>query len=102
MENNNSQQHQKPPTKLIQCGSEEFWKILNEHEEEKAKVEIKDGYVTLRFEGEYDIALSRIETERALLCWVNHLSEKEWMTSYRLNIFIERVAEFRGFNLTAF
>jgi hypothetical protein len=47
----------------------------------------------------YEVDLSRIKTERDLLAWALHLSEKNWMTCSLLNEFIAVVGKHKRFKL---
>lgn len=63
-------------------------------------IKIQDGYVTLSWSGaDYDIALSRIKNERDLLAWAYHLSDKTWMNTTRIGLFVALVASHKGFDL---
>jgi hypothetical protein len=68
-------------------------------DEEKVVIDAKANTVTLNFAYAYEIDLDRIKSERDLLHWTLHLSEKVWMTSDRLNIFITRVGKHKGFKI---
>lgn len=47
----------------------------------------------------YEIDLNRIKTERDLLAWVRHLSEKSWITRDDLTEFITQVGEYKHFKI---
>jgi hypothetical protein len=47
----------------------------------------------------YEIDLDRIKTERDLLAWALHLTEKSWMTCSGLNHFITTVGEYKKFKI---
>ncbi|MEI7879832.1 MAG: hypothetical protein WCI95_03045 [bacterium] len=47
----------------------------------------------------YEVDLDRINSERDLLAWVLHLSEKNWTTTTLVIEFAERVAGIKGFNI---
>jgi hypothetical protein len=50
----------------------------------------------------YVIELSRIPTPEALLDWVWHLSEKNWMTTVYIRELIERVYKIKGWTRKSF
>ena len=56
-------------------------------------VVISGKYLTLNVKGQYDIELSRINTEEKLLKWIFHLSEKQWVTREIIHEVIDKVAE---------
>jgi hypothetical protein len=65
----------------------------------KIVIDAERATCTLHFDYAYEIDLDRIKTERDLLAWVKHLAGKTWMTSERLELFIDAVAEHRGFRV---
>lgn len=56
------------------------------------------GYFTINAGYSYHIELDRIPNKEALLAWVFHLSEKEWMTQYMIREFIDRVCGIKKWN----
>ena len=72
---------------------------MKKHEELISKVIIKNGCITLNFRYPYEIELNRIPTPLALMQWVHHLCEKNWMDSERICIFIEAVAANKGWKM---
>jgi hypothetical protein len=58
-----------------------------------------NNVLLLRFAYRYEVDLDRIKTERDLLAWVRQLAGKYWMAGERTEIFIEVVAQIKGFNL---
>ncbi len=57
-----------------------------------------DDHIVINVEYEYNIALSRCNTESKILSWVHHLTEKTWMTNEVMERFIEMACE--AHNLT--
>ena len=55
--------------------------------------------VTFDFLYPYEIDLDRIETERDLLAWTLHLTEKTWMNSHRLHRFITKVGRYKNLKI---
>lgn len=76
----------------------------NQHPTEtKEPVRIENGFVILYddiHDNDYDIALSRIKTERDLVAWVYHLTPKNWVDTMMLRRFIATVAEVKGWTLS--
>ena len=66
----------------------------------ESHITIEDGFITLDYAYPYDIELSRIPDERALLHWVHHLSGKTWMNNDRIAEFIGKVSAFKKFNIS--
>jgi hypothetical protein len=58
-----------------------------------------NNVLLLRFAYTYEIDLDRIKTERDLLAWTHHLVGKPWMGPDRTQVFIDTVADIKGFNL---
>lgn len=56
-------------------------------------------WVNIDKKHDYEIDLNRIKTERDLLAWVAHLTEKSWVTTTILGKFIKLVAEKKGLNV---
>jgi hypothetical protein len=56
------------------------------------RVYIKDGYVELECLPNYQVALSRVRTQAALLGWIHHLCGKGRMTPTSIKNFIETVS----------
>ena len=76
---------------------DDFQKEMQEVEE---NILFIDGYCVLRYGGyDYNIELSRLKTERDLLSWVLHLTEKNWMDSRRLMYFIANVARVQNLDV---
>ena len=60
----------------------------------------KNGrYITVSHNHDYEIDLNRIKTERDLLAWTLHLSEKSWMTTAGLHEFISVIAKAKGLSV---
>jgi hypothetical protein len=59
----------------------------------------KRGYITINVSYPYHIKLSRIPDHEALVHWIEHLTEKEWMNSELLGQFIQRIYEIKGWDL---
>jgi len=47
----------------------------------------------------YHIAISRITTKEKLLAWIDHLLEKNWITTDHLQQVIEISTKYHGYNL---
>jgi len=62
-------------------------------DKETIVIDQKNSTVTLNFAYPYEIDLDRINSERDLLAWALHLTEKTWMNTLRLNYFIRKVGE---------
>lgn len=73
--------------------------MIAQLERDESKISISDGVITLNFQYEYPIELNRVRSYNDLLVWVLHLAEKSWMNSYRLSLFITKVAEHKGWKL---
>ena len=59
----------------------------------------KLGYITINAAYPYHIELSRIPDPEGLVHWLEHLTEKSWMTSDLVGEFIRRVYAIKGWNL---
>ncbi len=53
-------------------------------------------WLVLNLPHEYPIEAGRIDTERKLLWWIDHLCGKPWMTVEAVGVVIGRVAERNG------
>ena len=69
----------------------DFRDIEKHMAELERQVYIEDNHVIINVEYEYDIALSRCDTNEKLMAWVVHLCEKTWMTKVVLRRFIQLV-----------
>ena len=72
---------------------------MTNHKPTTPPITISNGYISLNWEYPYEIALSRIPDQQALLRWVLHLSEKTWMDGHRINVFIQAVAHQNGWQV---
>lgn len=70
------------------------------------KIKIEDGWISIDCpnmmmdtQDTYEIELSRIKTETQLLGWMHHLFNKRWMDRPMLREFMDKVAEYKHFNL---
>jgi hypothetical protein len=59
----------------------------------------KLGLIIINAKYPYEIELSRIPDQVALLRWVAHLLEKNWMTTQLTKEFMRRVCEIKGWSL---
>ena len=59
------------------------------------------GVLTLKMAYPYHIELSRIPDKAALLGWVVHLCEKDWMKTEHVYEFITRVCRLKGWQAYA-
>ena len=79
-------------------GKELYEKYLASEKNLNDGIRVEGGHVVLLWGGcEYNIEEGRLETERALLGWVYHLSEKAWMDCSKIRKFIAVVRELKGF-----
>lgn len=79
-------------------GKELCEKYLSSEKELNGGIKVEDGHVVLLWGGhEYNIEENRLNTERALLWWVFHLSEKSWMDCAKIRKFISVVRGLKGF-----
>lgn len=62
-------------------------------------IDKKNNTCTLNISYPYEVDLDRIKTERDLLVWTLHLTEKAWMKTHHLFFFIQTVAKYKGWNL---
>ena len=70
-----------------------------EEDKKRAKVEVVGDYVILDSENcPYEIELARIKNPQALLAWVLHLSEKNWVDFIVLKRFVFCVYEAKGWD----
>jgi hypothetical protein len=53
----------------------------------------------VRFSYNYEVDLDRIHTERDLLAWALHFTEKTWIDTQRLHHFIEAVASIKHLSI---
>ena len=76
-------------------------KLLAHVQPEAGKIvmDTERGTCTLKFRYPYEIDLDCIRTQHNLLGWVRHLAGKPWMNSERLRLFIDAVAEQKGFRI---
>jgi hypothetical protein len=58
-----------------------------------------DQTLHLLFDGDYQIALTRIQTPADLLNWVYYLLGKPWIDTHRIRVVIERVSQVKRFRL---
>ena len=82
---------------------EDICKSLEDHERlmEKTFVYVKSNN-TMQIsvnDYPYEVDLDRINSERDLLAWVLHLSEKTWATTDIISEFASRVARIKGFDI---
>ncbi|MFH1743233.1 MAG: hypothetical protein ABIH23_29865 [bacterium] len=83
------------------CDAADCIRLAEDNKQEMDKVFVHDadtGYITINIEYPYDIELTRIPDEAALLEWVQHLTEKTWMNTEYLWEFIERIREIKGWS----
>lgn len=73
-------------------------KYLEMLKELERKVLVKNGYITIKTPSgwDYEIELSRICGERAILGWLRHLSEKTWFTSKHACDFIDAACRYNN------
>lgn len=67
--------------------------------EHQVSVEISEDGKWVTINGDYEIELLRIRTERDLLAWVLHLTEKSWMTAGAIHAFVSGVGKLKNFSL---
>jgi hypothetical protein len=79
----------------IQKWGEKYDKMMNTH----FTYDKKMNTLTISVEYPYEVDLDRIETHMNLLCWVDHLSEKPWMTKDHLHEFMERVCKIKKWEM---
>ena len=63
--------------------------FLEQTIKEAAGMYIDNGAIVLDYVYPYRIELSRCNTPGKILGWVNQLSGKNWMTTDRMNLFIQ-------------
>jgi len=68
-------------------------KAWAEMEEDMRCITVENGGVVMRWgqRPEYTVDLNRVKNWAQLVDWMLHLSEKRWMTPYRLRLFSEKV-----------
>lgn len=62
-------------------------------------VVIRGSYLHVLFDYDYPIELSRIKTPKDLLGWVHHLCGKTWMDTAKIRVFVEKVCEYRKWDI---
>jgi len=79
----------------------EYDKLLNAEYDKIFVYSERNKSITLK-PWSYVIELNRIPTPEALLDWVWHLSEKNWMTTAYIRELIERVYKIKGWTRKSF
>lgn len=74
-------------------------KELHDSISQKCYVEGDAIILRVRGGGEYPVHFSRCSTPEALLGWVYHLGEKNWMTASLMRRFVFHASKHHGFEL---
>ena len=61
-----------------------------------------DGMPHIELHGYYEIELSRINSEKELLFWISHLSEKRWMDADKIRELICRITWLFDLNVNSY
>ncbi len=74
-------------------------KMFERRERLEREVSIKDEHIVISLAGEYNIPLKECDTAPKILGWVQHLCEKDWITTEALGRFISLAADNHGIEI---